>query len=187
VVIALAACEDVSFPGNTTVSGSDLIVLGLSSSAPAVAATTFWVSNAATVVHTLRHADAQNTLYLQISFPAGCLESLNGQPLGPSDSVQVTIEPLSNGYGFTLSPSGLVFASGSAPTALLSYGRYADASVASGDPSYPTLSDYLDALEIWQEVGFDTWSIAPGSGPASTDEERATADTPGRYRLAARR
>jgi hypothetical protein len=169
------------------VSGSDLIVLGLSSSAPAVATTTFWVSNDGAVVHTLRHADAQNTLYLQISFPAGCLESLAGQPLGLSDSVQITVEPLSNGYGFTLSPSGLVFTSGNAPTVLLSYGRYADASVASGDPSYATVSDYLDALDVWQEVGFDSWSVAPRSGPAGTDEERATADTPGRYRLAARR
>jgi hypothetical protein len=177
----------VSFPGNTTVSGSDLIVLGLSSSAPTVATTTFWISNDASVVHTLRHADAQNTLYLRISFPAGCIESLNGQPLGPSDSVQVTVEPLSSGYGFTLSPSGLVFTGSNPPTALLSYGRYADASVASGDPAYPTVSDYLDALDVWQEVGFDSWSIAPGSGPAGTDEERATTDTPGRYRLAARR
>jgi hypothetical protein len=187
VVVAATACQDVSFPGDQSVAGSELLVLGLSSSAPAVPGTTFWVTNGTTVVRTLRHADAQNTLYLQISFPAGSLENLNGQPLGPNDSVQVTVTPLSGGYGFTLSPDGLAFASGSGPTVLLSFGRYADATIASGDPTYPTVSDYLDALDIWQEVSVDRWSVAPGSGPAGTDEVRATVDMPGQYRLAARR
>jgi hypothetical protein len=187
VVIAAAACQDVSFPGTTTVTGSDLLVLGLASSAQPPAAQTFWVSNGAALVRTLRHPDSQNTLYLQLSFPAGSLESLNGQPLATDDSVQVTVEPLAGGYGFTLSPGGLAFSSQNAPVALFSFGRYADASVADGDPAFPTVTDYLDALEIWQEVGVDRWQVAPASQAAGADEVRCTADAPGRYRLAARR
>jgi hypothetical protein len=187
VVLAAAACQDVSFPGSTTVSGSELLVLGLASSAQLPTAQTFWVSNGAALVRTLRHPDAFNTLYLQLSFPAGSLESLNGQPLASDDSVQVTLEPLASGYGFTLSPGGLVFSSQDPPTALLSFGRYADASVADGDPSFPTVTDYLDALEIWQEVGVDRWQVAPASQTVGADEMRCTVDAPGRYRLAARR
>ncbi len=187
MVIAAAACQDVSFPGTTTVTGNDLLVLGLASSAQPPAAQTFWVSNGAALVRTLRHPDPFNTLYLQVSFPAGSLESLNGQPLATDDSVQVTVEPLAGGYGFTLSPGGLVFSSQHPPVALFSFGKYADASVADGDPSFPTTADYLDALEIWQEVGVDRWQVAPASQSAGVDEVRCTADAPGRYRLAARR
>lgn len=187
VVIAATACEDVSFPGSSTVSGADLIVLGLTEGAPSPTTSTFWVSNNAALTRTLRHADPFNTLYLQLSFPAGSFESLNGQPLDDTDSVEVTVQPLAGGYGFTLSPSGLQFAGGNEPVAVFSFGRYADPSVAGSDPTYPSETSYLDALDVWQEVGVDRWQVAPGSGPGGADEVRAQVDASGRYRLAARR
>jgi hypothetical protein len=133
-------------------------------------------------VRTLRHPDQFNTLYLELRFPAGALASLNGQLLAAEDSVEVTVQALPGGYGFTLSPSGLVF-SDSPPTALFSFGRYADPSAALA--VFPDREAYLAALDIWSEVGVDRWATARGSGPAGIDEVRATAEAPGRFRLAA--
>jgi hypothetical protein len=159
------------------------VVLGLASAAPAPAPATFWVSNARTTVRTLRHADAFNTLYLELTFAPGALASLNGGALASDDSVLVTVTPLPGEYGFTLAPSGLVFTSGLAPAAVVSYGRYADPSVADG--LFGSRDAYLNALDIWREVEFDRWAVARGSGPAGVDERQARLDAAGRYWLAA--
>lgn len=179
----MAACVDVTSPGNTTVATSDLVVLALDPAAPTPPAASFYVGNAGSTVRTLRHADAFNTLYLELRFAAGGLVSLNGQPLGAGDSVLVTVTPLAGGYGFTLAPAGLVFASGAAPTALFSFGRYADAGVADG--IFASRDAFVAALDVWAEVGVERWSVAAGSGSAGIDEIRATVAAPGRYWLAA--
>lgn len=169
-------------PGNPTVPTADLVVLALDAAAPAPGSTTFFVPNGRSTVRTLRHPDQFNTLYLELRFPAGALAALNGQPLAPDDSVEVTVQPLVGGYGFTLSPSGLSF-SGNLPTALFSFGRYADPTA--GTAAFPDRETYLTALDIWRELSVDRWAIAGGSGPAGIDEVRATLDAPGRFRLAA--
>lgn len=162
---------------------ADLLVLELQGAAPAPPVATFYVPNDRAVVRAIRHPDAFNTLYLELRFPAGALASLNGTPVAPDDSVAVTVQPLAGGYGFTLSPSGLTFSDTSIPTALLSFGRYADPSA--GAALFGDTDGFLAALEIWSEVGLDRWSVAPGSGPAGVDEVRASVRAPGSFLLAA--
>jgi hypothetical protein len=166
------------------VATADLVVLGLASTAPPPAPAVFYVSNAHAVTRTLRHADGFNTLYLELRFPPAGLSSLDGQPLTLDDSVLVTVEPLDGGYGFTLSPSGLVFTLGAVPTALFSFARYADPSVADG--IFPDRQTYLAALDIWSETSPGRWTVARASGSAGADEISAAVDAPGRHWLAAR-
>jgi len=177
------ACVDVTVPNDTPVTTGDLVVLGLDPGAPAPTGASFWVTNAGATVRTIRHPDAFNTLYLELRFAAGGLASLGGQPLGPDDSAMVTVTPLSGRYGFTLGPAGLAFTTSAAPTALFSFGRYADPSVANG--LFATPDAFIQALDIWRETGSDEWSVARGSAGAGIDEIRATVDGPGRYWLAA--
>lgn len=174
---------DVTVPNDTPVTTRDLVVLGLDPGAPAPTGASFWVTNAGATVRTLRHPDVNSTLYLRLDFAAGGLASLDGQPLGPDDSALVTVTPLSGGYGFTLAPAGLAFAPGALPTALFSFGRYGDATVADGLFASPEA--YVGALEVWRETGSDRWSVARGSTGAGIDEIRATVEGPGRYWLAA--
>jgi hypothetical protein len=182
MLLAASACTDVGLPGDQSVPTADLVVLALDAGAPVPVSTTFFVPNGRSTVRTLLHPDQFNTLYLELRFPAGALASLNGQTLTTDDSVQVTVGPLAGGYGFTLSSSGLTFTE-NAPTALLSFGRYADPSA--GIAAFPDREGYLAALDIWNEVALDRWAIARGSGSAGIDEVRATVDAPGRFRLAA--
>jgi len=179
----VAACTDVTPPTDSSVPTSDLVVLGLAPSAPQPAPASFYVSNARSAVRTLRHADGFNTLYLELRFPPAGLASLDGVPLSLTDSVLMTVEPLEGGYGFTLSPSGLAFTQGSVPTALFSFARYADPSVADG--VFPDRATYLAALEVWSETGVGRWTVARASGSAGVDEISAAVDAPGRHWLAA--
>jgi hypothetical protein len=183
VAIAAAACVDVTLPEDATVSTADLVVLPLDAAAPPPQPASFYVTNAAAAVRTLRHPDAFNTLYLELRFAAGGIASLNGQPVGPADSVLVTVTPLAAGYGFTLAPAGLTFTPGIQPTALLSFGRYGDASMADG--LFTSRDAYVAALDIWTEVGVERWSVARNSVATGIDEVRATVEAPGRFRLAA--
>ena len=181
-LVAGAACTDVGLPGDETVATADLVVLDLAASAPAPPVATFFVPNDRSTIRSIRHPDPFNTLYLELRFPAGSLESLNGTTIGADDSVEITVQPLAGAYGFTLSPSGLSFGA-DAPTALLSFGRYADPSGGAG--LFGATDAYLAALAIWVEVGVDRWAVARGSGPGGVDEVRASVEAPGRFRLAA--
>jgi hypothetical protein len=183
-VFAALSCEDLGIP-TPTVTEADLLVLAQEAGAPAPAAAGFWVANGTARVRALRHPDAFNTLYLELSFPAGSLADLDGDPLGPEDSVWVTIEPLAGAYGLTLSPAGLTFAAGARPTARFAFARYADPSVADGEPAFADRDAYLTALDLWREVGIDRWEVAAGSGSAGVDQIAAALDAGGRYWLAA--
>jgi hypothetical protein len=178
-----AACADIGLPGDLTVPTADLLVLGMQVSAPAPAPAAFYVPNDRATVRTIRHPDAFNTLYLELRFPAGALESLNGTALAPDDSVEIAVQPLTGRYGFALSASGLAFSAAHAPSALLSFGRYADP--ADGAAAFGETDGYLAALALWTEVGLDRWAVARGSGPAGVDEIRALIDAPGSFLLAA--
>lgn len=184
-IVALAAgaaCTDIGLPGDQTVPTADLVVLDLQAAAPAPAAVTFMVPNDRATVRSLRHPDPFNTLYLELRFPAGSLASLHGTALAAGDSVEITVQPLAGGYGFTLSPAGVAFTA-DAPTALLSFGRYADPS--GGAAAFGDTDTYLAALELWTEAGLGRWAVARGSGPAGVDEVRASVDAPGSFLVAA--
>jgi hypothetical protein len=186
-VAGVVACEDAGPPGDTTVPTSDLVVLPLAASAPAPFPITFYAFNGKPTVQTIRHPDAFNTVYLEVRFPPGCLSSLNGTPLTVTDSLLVTVQPRADGYGFTLSPSGLVFTLGSTPSVTFSFARYADPSVADTIPSFADRQAYLAALDVWQEATVGRWRIARGSSQSGVDEIAAGIDAPGEFVLAAAR
>jgi hypothetical protein len=150
------------------------------------ASVSFYVANSRAELRRLPHPDAFNSLYLQVEFPTNALSSLSGTPLGPDDSVLVTLEPEPDGYGVTLRPSGLQFTSGRGPTASFVYAAYGDLSVADRSPTYASRAAYAAALAIWENVGPDRWQSVPGS---ATGNETVTAHlpAPGTYLVAARR
>lgn len=183
--LMVSACSDVSGPGGGTVATSDLIVLGVQSAAPGVAAQQVRVSNAGPTSIILRHADASLTPYAEVDFPPGALSSLNGTRLFDTSSVLVTVTPSAGGYGVTISPSGLEFTLSVVPTVTFFFARYADPSVAANDPTYPDATSYVAALDVWSEISVDQWRVANGSGAVGSDEVSAAIDAPGTYVLAA--
>ena len=146
----------------------------------------FYVANSRAATRRVLHPDAFNSLYLQVDFPTNALASLNGTPLGPTDSVVVTLEPEPGGYGITLRPSGLEFTGGSGPLATFVYAAYGDLAVADGSATYATRAAYAAALGVWESVGPDRWQRIAGS---TTGNETVTArlPAPGTYRVAAPR
>lgn len=165
LALLLAACEDLNFPGG--VPASDLIILPLSSSAPAPAGLSFYVSNARTTARNLIHNDGFPTTFASVSFPAGSLASLDGVALTASDSVLVTLTVDAGIYGVHLAPDGLRFASPARPTLTFSYAKYGDLTVAAGS-QYPDPGAYAEALEIWHEGGLDLWTAVGSSGSPGT-------------------
>lgn len=166
--------------------GADLLPLPQTAGAPAPASASFYVSNARSDVRRLLHPDAFNSLYLQLEFPANALASLNGAPLGADDSVLVTVAPEPGGYGVTLDPAGLAFASGRGPTATFVYAAYGDLAVADGSATYGSRAAYAAALGIWADVGPDRWQEVAGS-VAGNESVAARLPSPGTYRVAAPR
>ena len=188
VALGLAtACTDVTIPGETSLSTSELLFLPLEAQAPAPPATSFYVANTRTVVRRVLHPDAFNSLYVEIRFPAGALEALNGTPLGPTDSVLVTVEPTAGAFGLTLRPSGLDFASGGAPTVTFSFAAYGDFSVADGSATYASRLEYAEALALWEDAGVERWDRVSGSGFTGSDAVSGRLSVPGTYRVAAPR
>jgi hypothetical protein len=185
-LILATACTDLTIPGSSVLDGADLLPLPLEAGALMPAAASFYVSNSRTELRRLLHSDAFNSLYLQVEFPTSALASLNGTPLGPNDSVLVTLEPEPAGYGVTVRPSGLEFTAGRGPTATFVYAAYGDLGVADGSPTYASRAAYAAALSLWEDVGPDRWQRVAGS---TTGNETVTARlaAPGTYRVAAPR
>ena len=161
------------------------MILPLAAGAPAPGAVSFYASNAHTTTRPLIHPDGFNTLFAQLTIPAGGLASLDGTPLGPNDSVLVTFTPDAGVYGVRIAPAGLTFASGAAPTLTLSYVRYGDVSVATGS-RYADASAYESALAIWQEISPDAWTQTGQAGTPGSDVT-ATLSQAGHYAAAAPR
>ena len=184
-LLLASACGDITLPGGATYT-ADLLPLGLQTTAVLPGSQTFWIYNNKLTVRSLRHADAFNTLYAEVRFPPGILASLDGTPLSTTDSVQVTLAPRVDGYGLTLSPSGLAFAFDATPTVTFSYARYADFSIVTGG-TYATATDYEGAMDVWQEVTPGRWQVARGSAVGSGDVVTAAIDAPGRIMVAAPR
>jgi len=169
------------------VDGNQLLALPLQAAAPAVAGATFYVVNSRPVARSLRHGDGVSTLYADLEFPAGSIATLDGAPVGPDDSVRVTVTAAAGRYGITLSPAGLAFASSTHPTLTLSYARYGDLSVATTSPRYADATAFAAALDLWREVGLNRWSMAAGSGPTGADGVTGRLATGGSYLAAAPR
>jgi hypothetical protein len=182
-----AACSDATVPTETTLSTSELLFLPLEAAAPNPATTSFYVSNARTVAQRVLHPDAFNSLFVEVRFPAGAVAALNGVPVGPADSVLVTVEPVAGAFGLTLRPAGLDFAPGGAPTITFSFAAYGDLSVADVSPTYATRLDYAEALALWEDAGIDRWDRVSGSAFTGSDAVSGRLPEPGTYRVAAPR
>ncbi len=183
VLVSGAGCGDVVDPQSPILASSELLILRLQTSAPTPAAATFGVSNTDA---TVRVIDQFNTPFLTLEF-AGCVESVDGQSLGPGESASVTATPVSGQYAFTLSPASLTLTDGCGATAKFSFGRYADLSVADGSSTYLDRAAYAAALELWRETGPDRWEIVPQSGPSGNDAIEGNMEASGSYLLAAPR
>jgi hypothetical protein len=182
--LLLAACEDLSLPG-VEVPTSSLIVLPLSSNAPAPATLSFYVSNAHATTRNLIHSDGFNTVFATVSFPAGSLASLDGVTLNAGDSVQVTLTAEPAIYGLHLTPDGLGFASQALPFLTFSYARYGDLTTAAGS-QYPDPASYAAALAVWHAGTLGLWSKVGSTGSVGTDVG-ASLSQGGHYQVAALR
>ena len=187
LVLLLSSCSDLALPSDDTFTIADLLALSQQVDAPAPVSRSFWVSNARQSIERINHPDAFNTVYLELTFPARSLASLDGIALTDADSVYVTVDPRPGHYGFTLSPSGVVFSSGASPFVTFSFSVYGDASAGSTSATYTSNADFVAALKIWRELAVDQWQIAPGSGSAGIDTFGATVESSGRFLLAALR
>lgn len=187
VIAVVAGCGDALTPGGAIVDEADLVPLALQGTAPPLPSLSFYVRNNAVTVRALRHGDTFNTLYVELRFPAGSLLSVDGTPVAPTDSILVSVDPRPGGYGFQLTPAGLAFATGNAPTATFSYARYGDLSVADGVPTFADRGTYADALDVWEEVSLRRWRVASASTESGVSEVSARIDAGGAFVLAARR
>ncbi len=180
----MAACGDLDFIGDTTLPTADLLILPLTPSAPAAPSAIFFVANDRVTTRRLLHTDQFNSLYLEVRFPVGSLATLNGTAVGPADSARVTLDPEPGGFGVTVSPNGLEFAT--RPTATFVFAAYGDISVATGS-SYGSPTAYAQALTLWYEVTPGRWRRVSGSGYTGNDAVSGSLAQPGTYIVAAPR
>jgi hypothetical protein len=183
----VASCSDVSGPPSNTLTTDQLLVLDLQSTAPPVSSVTKWISNQSGGTILLTHADGNLTVYAEVDFPPNALSSVNGQRLTTTDSVLINVTPRTDGYGITISPSGLEFTLSDIPTVTFSFARYADPSAGASDPTYGDVNAYVNALDVWFETSVDAWNRANGSGSVGADEISAGVDQPGTFVIAAPR
>ncbi len=186
VLFGAAACGDLGPVDDPTLSTRELLVLPTQAGAPAVSQSSFFVPNNATTVRRLLHADAFNTLYLELRFPNGSLRSLNDQPVAADDSVAVTVQPRSGAYGLVLSPNGMEFTS-ARPAATFSFALYGDLAVADNSATYASRSEYANALALWFEITPGRWRRVIGSGFDGGDAVAGAVAEPGTYVVAAPR
>ncbi len=184
LALLLAACEDLTIPGGSLTT-ADLVILPLAAGAPEPGGVSFYASNAHPTTRSLIHPDGFNTLFAQVTIPAGGLASLDGTPLGPTDSVLVTFAADPGIYGVRLAPEGLQFAASAAVTLTLSYVKYGDLTVAAGS-RYADAAAYESALATWHETSPDAWSQMGGAGAPGSDV-RASLSQAGHYVAAAPR
>ena len=181
-----AGCGDALEPEAQVLAVSELLILAQQPTAPPPPTATLHVFNSKITARSIVHDDEFNTPFLTIEFPTSCLVSVDGQTLGPVDSVLVTIRPTAEQYGFTLSPLRLTMTTGCGVAAKLSFSRYGDLSVADGSSTYLDRAAYAAALDLWRETGPDRWEVVQGSGPSGNSLEGAVAGS-GSYLLAAPR
>ena len=184
---ALLGCSDVLGPDTEALTTAELLILALRAATPPPPSASFYVVNSRTSVLPLGHDDGFSTRYLEVRFPPGCLEFLDGQALGDSDSVLVTIRPRSGAYGFTISPEGLTLTATCGATAAMFFGKFGDFTVADGSSTYLDRAAYAAALDLWTEIRPERWRVAAGSAVAGGDAVEGAVDQPGAFVLAAPR
>jgi hypothetical protein len=179
-----AACGDIVSLA-TGKPRSELAILLLQNSAPAPAGTTFYVSNARVTTRSLSHPDGANTLFMRLTFPQGSLATFAGRAAVSTDSVQVSVSPVSGTYAFNLAASGVTFSAANTPTATFSYGSYGDFAASRAGSRYASSIEYAQALTIWREEILDRLNQVVGSGASGVDGVGGSVQGPGTYYAAA--
>ena len=185
VLVTPLGCSDLAIDSDVTLATSELLILGMQPAGGTLDVESAYVRNDREAFVRLQHADAFRTLYAEVRFPIGAIASLDGQPVGPTDSVLIQLDPESSSYGVTLSPPGLV--TGAAPRATFSFATYGDFSVADGSPTYQSRTEYASALTLWFETTVGRWQRVSGSSFTGADAVTGPLREPGRYLVAAPR
>lgn len=181
-----AACggDGGSGPGGT--SRTALLALARVDSTFAPAATSvFPVKNDVLGTFLIRHRDPAQTLFAEFTFPPFSITHVNGLLVCDTCTVPVTITLTSGVYGFTVSPSTLVFRLSSTPTVRLTYGQYGDLSVFDSSARYATEAEFEQALELWFERETDAWVASRNSTHPAAMTIRSAVDQPGAHLVAA--
>ncbi|MDH3457382.1 MAG: hypothetical protein OER90_11135 [Gemmatimonadota bacterium] len=186
VLVTPVGCGDLVIDNDVTLSTSELLILGMQPAGGSIGVGSAYVRNDRETFVRLQHSDAFRTLYAEVRFPIGAITSLNGQPIGPGDSVLVALDPEPGRYGVTLSPAGLVLGS-AVPRVTFSFATYGDFSVADGSSTYPSRTAYANALTLWFETTIGRWQRVSGSSFTGTDAVAGPLREPGRYLVAAPR
>ena len=181
-VLAAACADIVSFAASHP--RSELAVLLLQNTAPPPSGVTFFVSNAHATTRTLIHPDAVNNPFLEMTFPQGCLSTVSGRVATPTDSIQVTIQPVSGTYGFDFN-APVTFVTGKTPTARFFFASYADFTASRAGSHYTSAAAYEQALGLWREEIVDRLSLVIGSGPSGSDVVTGLVQGPGTFYAAA--
>ena len=182
----LSACnEPPGGPGTTP--RAALLVLGrVDNPAPAPAATQVTVRRDQLQTVDIVHPDAGTTLFAQITFPPNSiLFHRVGQPVCDTCSVNVTITTTPGVYGFTITPSTLIFNLAGTPTVTFEYGMYGDLSIYDSSSRYPNPAAYQAALELWYEPNPGQWRRSRNSLPGTATTVSAGLDQATSYLIAA--
>jgi hypothetical protein len=137
-------------------------------------------------VDTLKHTDADGTIFAIFTFTPLSLLSQNGVPLADTATVTVTVTPASGLYGFSVGPATLAFDIAGRPTVKVSYVRFADRTVYDSANHYADFSAFELAVRLWRQRGPDDWISASDAAPNGSTVA-APLDAPGSYLVAARK
>ncbi|MGH7675052.1 MAG: hypothetical protein ACREMV_07250 [Gemmatimonadales bacterium] len=133
----------------------------------------------------IRHRDPATTLFAVLTFPPRSIAQANGLLVCDTCTVLVSVTLTSGVYGFTVSPSTLVFRSSSTPTIRVSYGQYGDLSVYDSSARYGTESEFEQALELWFERDPGEWTASRNSSHPASMTLQSAIDAPGPHVVAA--
>jgi hypothetical protein len=182
----LAGCggDGGSGPGGTP--RTALLALARVDSTFAPAATSvFPVKNNVLGTFLIRHRDPAQTLFAEFTFPARSITHVNGLLVCDTCTVLVSVALTPGTYGFTVSPSTLIFRLSSTPTVRLTYGQYGDLSVFDSSARYATAAEFDQALELWYERETDAWVASRNSTHPAAMTIRSAVDQPGAHLIAA--
>ena len=135
-------------------------------------------------VDTLKHSDADGTIFAIFTFTPLSLLSQNGVTLADTATVTVTVTPTSGVYGFTLGPASLAFDVAGRPTVQVSYLHYVDRTVYDSAGQYADFRGFELALRLWRQRGPDDWVSESDAAPTGATVA-APLDAPGSYLVAA--
>lgn len=184
LALLACACGDLALPFDRTLGDANLLFLPLQAAATGVPLVSIYVNSRPTTA-TLRHTDQFNTVFAQVTFPAGSIAANGGAVVSASDSVRITISSSASAYRITITPDEIDFTG--AVVLTFSAAIFGDFSVAGGATRFVTPEGYLADLAIWEEISPGQWRAVPSSVDAVRTTVRATLSGGGTFALAAER